>query len=134
METRLKLDPRVQVGEIGLDFLKAKEKDAQKRQCEIFQRQFELGMKHNRAISVHCVRASGEMLKIMKKCLKNSEQAAFDASIIMHSYGCPKEITQSLDKLYPNVYYSFSLSVANRLENIANVKRDRLLFETDAPY
>lgn len=52
----------------------------------------------------------------------------------MHSYNCPKEITQSLNKLYPNFFYSFSMNIANKLESLNNIEPDKLLLETDAPY
>lgn len=80
-----------------------------------------MALKYNRSVSIHCVRASGEMLKILKKELKNYKENNFDSAIIMHSYNCPVEITRSLDKLYPNFYYSFSLSVVNKIENLINI-------------
>ncbi|CAK57618.1 unnamed protein product (macronuclear) [Paramecium tetraurelia] len=129
MENILKSDERIQVGEIGLDFIKAKEKEDQKRQCEIFISQLQLAIKYNRSMSIHCVRASGEMLKIFKKQLKGQN---YNAAIIMHSYGCPKEITGSLDKLYPNFYYSLCLNM--KMEQLNHIDKNKLLFETDAPY
>ena len=89
----------------------------------------ELAIKYDRAVSVHCVRASGEMLKIMKKILKNT---TYKNSIIMHSYNCSKEITQSFDKLYPNFYYSFSTNL--KLESLEYINPDKLLFESDGPH
>lgn len=52
----------------------------------------------------------------------------------MHSYGGSKDIMKSLNKLYPNFYYSFSMNVVNRPDILDSVDLDKLLLETDAPH
>ena len=65
--------------------------------------QFDLAMKFNRTVTIHCVRAYGEMLKFFKKYHKsieeskknkaekeNKEQSYQGTPIIMHSYGGSK--------------------------------------------
>lgn len=91
-----------------------------------------LGAKYERTVSVHCVRAQGEMLKLLRRFLK--ENAGFKESIIMHSYGGSKEITESLNKSYANFYYSLSMSSLKRMEILDYIPAEKLLLETDSPY
>jgi len=96
----------------------------------VFDRQFQLAVKYYRPVSVHNVRAHGEMLKYFKKAAK---QEAKLPHIIMHSYGGSKEITQALLKLESlPIYFSLSLKRTEELCQIIPI--ERLLLETDSPY
>ena len=68
MEKRLIANPALQVGEIGLDKLKpdfAKQK-------QIFLTQLKLAQKYNRVASIHCVRAWGEMMPLLRPFKKDT--------------------------------------------------------------
>ena len=73
---------------------------------EIFNQQVLLACSYQRTMSVHCVRAHGDMLKYFKKLVIPKESGV--PNIVMHSYGGSKEITLSLLKLSPtlNIYFS----------------------------
>lgn len=84
----------------------------------------------NRPITIHCVRAHGEMLKILKKINKSFKGG--ESSLIMHSYGGSIEITKSLLKLSNlSIYFSLSLRRSTGLCQV--IPDDRLLCETDSP-
>ena len=56
------------VGEIGLDFRKdVLQQNAKEKQMKYFLEQLELSFLLNRPVTIHNVRAHGEMLKIFKK-------------------------------------------------------------------
>ena len=81
-------------------------------------------------MSIHCVRAQGEMLKIFKKLKVKDSQTP----IIMHSYNGSKEFTTSYNKLNASIYFSLSLSVFNKPDILEYIPMDKLLLETDSPY
>lgn len=83
-------------------------------------------------MSVHCVRAHGEMLKEFKKFF--AAHPTYAQSIIMHSWGGSADIMAAMDKMYGNFYYSLCMSVARAPERVAHINIDKLLFETDAPH
>jgi Tat protein secretion system quality control protein TatD with DNase activity len=82
-----------------------------------------MALRLNRTVTVHCVRAYGDILKHFKQYNKMIESQVKNEAkeegvgykykgtpIIMHSYGGSKEITKSLLKLTNlNVYFSLSL-------------------------
>lgn len=123
-------NPEVQVGEIGLDFVGEHTPETKKFQTEVFEKQLDMAISKfclqelNRVCSVHCVRAHGEMLKLLKKKFggkagpKSTQIGQEDHSVakndhaiptlIMHSFGGSKEIAESLAKLSgAQIYFSF---------------------------
>ena len=112
--------PHVQVGEVGLDF--SREDFSKQKQMQVFETQLDMALskliikpEYDRICSVHCVRAHGEMLKIIKRKAKEMKAKVEQADaggrrrIIMHSFGGSKEIAQSLTKIDNiDVFLSYS--------------------------
>jgi TatD DNase family protein len=70
LSEKLALQPWYQVGEIGIDRIKAKyepERYPLERQVDIFTRQMEIAASHGRFVAVHCVRAWDLVLPILEK-------------------------------------------------------------------
>ena len=113
------------VGEIGLDH--AVEADPVKQE-EAFRAQLQLAKKLKRPVSIHCVRAWGRLLAVLKE-----EQPP---SFMLHAYGGPPEMVNSLARL--GAYFSFSGGMMNpRREKmrkaLLTAPPKRLLFETEFP-
>jgi TatD DNase family protein len=132
----LKKYPNAFVGECGLDWI-ADKQTSRKDQKDFFTRQLTLARDFQRPVSVHCVRAHGDMLKIMKKNYKSPEKdTGYIQKIIMHSWGGSKEIAQSLLKLEgAEIYLSFQTnSTEKNFEIMKNMRDDRIIVETDSPH
>lgn len=67
-----------------------------------------LAISLNRPVSVHCVHAHGDMIKILKKFDKEAKGIDPPLNLIMHSYGGTGEFTKSYLKLQ-NIMVYFSL-------------------------
>ncbi|MCX5785001.1 MAG: TatD family hydrolase [Elusimicrobia bacterium] len=125
------------VGEIGLDAAKRVEEDEEVEEAEepnitlqegVFAAQLRLAKMLQRPACVHCVKAWGRMMKI----IRTERPGAF----MFHSYGGPAEMVEEFAAL--GAYFSFSASIMNpRREKLREALRavppERLLFETDAP-
>jgi TatD DNase family protein len=113
------------VGEIGLD----RAVDAEPaEQEEAFRAQLRLAKKLKRPVSIHCVKAWGRLLEIIKE-----EQPPV---FMIHSYGGPPEMVNELARL--GAYFSFSGDMLNpRREkmrrSLLTAPPKRLLFETESP-
>ena len=113
------------VGEIGLD--KAVDADFG-RQEEAFKAQLRLAIKLERPVSIHCVRAWGRMLDI----LKEERPPAF----LFHAYGGPPELMKELADL--GAWFSFGTGLLDPVrkklrEALRAAPPWKLLFETEAP-
>ncbi len=118
-------ETRSGVGECGLDALKG---PPTAEQDGAFRRQLELAVLLDRPVSIHCVRAWGPLLEI----LRGSRPVRF----LVHSYSGPAAVTRELASL--GGYFSFGhvISDEKRVKAraaLAEVPRDRLLFESEAP-
>ncbi|KAJ8771335.1 hypothetical protein K2173_026512 [Erythroxylum novogranatense] len=122
--------PSAAVGEIGLDKGSHGKTIDFTEQVEVFQKQLELAKELNRPASVHCVRAFGYLLEIMKNT------GPFPAGVILHSYLGSPDMVPEFTKL--GAYFSFSGFLMSIKEQKAKqmlkaVSLDRILLETDAP-
>jgi TatD DNase family protein len=113
------------VGEIGIDGTVGKDNG---RQEEIFRAQLRLAKKLERPISIHCVKAWGRLLSI----LKEEKPSVF----MLHAYGGPSEMVEELAGL--GAYFSFDGGIRNSGREkmrraLVVVPPKRLLFETGAP-
>ena len=115
MEKILAENVEVQVGEIGLDKLKP---DFM-RQKQVFLTQLKLAQKYNRIASIHCVRAWGEMMPILRPFKK-------DTRMLFHSFSGDKIV---VGFLADSASY---FSVHNGIK-IPLIPTDKLLIESDAP-
>jgi len=124
---RLDLEP-CGVGEIGLDrWMEGLDFEDQK---SVFIEQLSLAAERNLPVSIHCLKAWGPLLDILR-----SRQLPA-RGFLLHSYGGSREMVPDFAKL--GAYFSFSgyfLSEKNiaKREIFRDVPADRLLAETDAP-
>ncbi|CAG8478002.1 8967_t:CDS:2 [Ambispora gerdemannii] len=158
LESLLKVHTSALVGEIGLDkSARLKHPQTQKltvyqsniqHQLALFEAQFDIAAKYQRAISVHCVQTTGN----------NNSQPLLPPRICLHSYGGSADTIKSLTKkpskrqlkkkntIADNnpisrsideceVYVSFSSVINERYERLGELIRavpdDRLLIESD---
>lgn len=122
--------PSAAVGEIGLDKGSHGKQIDFNDQVEVFKQQLELAKELKRPASVHCVRAFGDLLDVMKKA------GPFPEGVILHSYLGSAEMVPEFAKL--GGYFSFSGFLMSMKSQKAKkllkaVSSDRILLETDAP-
>ncbi|KAJ2659780.1 Cut9-interacting protein scn1 [Coemansia sp. RSA 1200] len=128
------------LGECGLDKV-AKNPNTHKMysldpQIKVFREHLRIAYDLKVAISVHCVRAFGNLVDILKE---EEANGTLPPRIMLHSYsGSPDMLRQILLKgrLGSHIYVSFSWFVNGRNEQksrecIAAVPEDRLLVESD---
>lgn len=61
----------ITVGEIGLDYRTlVLQKNSKELQMEYFKIQLQIAIKFDRPVTIHCIRAHGEMYKILKEMNK----------------------------------------------------------------
>ena len=114
------------VGEIGLDYYS--HPHTREYQKDFFKAQLEMAREFDLPIDVHCRKADGDMLEILKASKNRG---------IIHSFSGSVEMMRLYLKL--GYYISFGASVlfkgAKRpLQVVEAMPIDRLLIETDAPY
>jgi TatD DNase family protein len=119
---------RCGVGEIGLD--RWTQDSNPQQQEEVFLWQWRLAAERNLPVSVHCLRAWGRLLEL----LRNERRP--ECGFLLHSYGGSREMIGPLAHL--GAYFSISGYFAHdrktrQQEVFRHVPLDRLLIETDAP-
>ncbi len=119
---------RVFIGECGLD--RWMPKPDIKEQEKVFISQLALATKYNLPISIHCLKAWGLLLDI----LKTHERP--HRGFLLHSYGGSPELVPELTAL--GAYFSFSGYFLRKKKNkihdaFRRIPPDRVLVETDAP-
>ncbi len=120
--------PVAAIGEIGLDrWIKDPDIEAQ-REC--FIAQLELARRHNRPVTIHCLKAWGLLEEILR------DLPLLPCGFLLHSYGGPSEMIPRWVQL--GAYFSISPYFghhrkAAQLETFRSVPIERLLIETDAP-
>ncbi|GBG59145.1 hypothetical protein CBR_g32162 [Chara braunii] len=129
LESMLRETPSAAVGEIGLDKRPICDVDFD-TQVEVMKAQLQLAKEIGRPVSVHCVRAYGDLLRIVK------EMGEFQAGLILHSYMGSAEMVGPFSSL--GAYFSFSgfiggLQAKKAEKMLQRVPLDRLLLETDCP-
>ncbi|OVE76323.1 hypothetical protein BVX97_01440 [bacterium E08(2017)] len=105
------------VGEIGLDHAVSVRNDDEQEQ--VFREQLDLAVKLKRPISIHCVKAWGAMLKILR------EYYPLEFGFMIHAYSGSEETLREIMELDGYVSFADAHQVA------ASVASDRLLVETD---
>ncbi|KAK0600218.1 hypothetical protein LWI29_012799 [Acer saccharum] len=122
--------PSAAIGEIGLDKGSRGREIDFTDQVEVFRQQLELAKELKRPASIHCVRAFGDMLEIMKSV------GPFPAGVILHSYLGSAEMVPEFSKL--GAYFSFSgflmsMKAQKAKKMLKRISMERILLETDAP-
>ncbi|MDX1951836.1 MAG: TatD family hydrolase [Verrucomicrobiota bacterium] len=116
------------VGEIGLDqWIQDSPFDLQK---EAFEFQLRFAVARNYPITIHCLKAWGSLLKILR------QEISSDTKFLLHSFAGSREILAELSDL--GAYFSISGYFAHERKRAAAdlfkfVPIDKLLIETDAP-
>lgn len=116
------------VGEMGLDHSVELRNDAE--QETVFLTQLQIAADLRRPVSIHCRRAWGRMLELLRNA------AALPPALVFHSYSGARDLIPSLAEL--GGYFSFSGSITranNRRghDAVRAVPAERILIETDAP-
>ena len=141
-EARLLADAHAAVGEIGLDrwILEQARPDDPRladttiapldEQLDAFRWQFAWAAKHERAASVHCLRAWGLLVETLEQLPRPAR------GFLLHAYGGSAELVPRLVQL--GAYFSFSPAFLDRRKTrqrdaFQAIPADRLLVETDAP-
>jgi len=127
LEQLLKTDSNYMVGEIGID----KNHLDMDRQIDIFTRQFDVAIKMQRNVFVHCVGAWDKMLHILKQYKKSDLPI-----IIFHGFMGDENVVKHLIKNYGDkIYFSFgknALYGENR--RITQIDYNKILVESDGKF
>lgn len=123
----LKYPETAGVGEIGLDRTKGKETIEQ--QISVFSRQLEMAAAYRLPVAVHCVRAFGLYMNILKDIYMSS-----GLPFLTHSFSGSIEVMEQLAGM--GGYFSFGpellLEERKKLRKVfIETPLDRVLFETD---
>lgn len=122
--------PSAAVGEIGLDKgSKGREIDFND-QIDVFRQQLELAKELKKPASVHCVRAFGDLLHIVK------DIGPFPDGLLLHSYLGSAEMVPEFVK--SGAYFSLSgyimpMKVQKAKKMLKTIPLERILLESDAP-
>ncbi|KAF5201123.1 3'-5' ssDNA/RNA exonuclease TatD [Thalictrum thalictroides] len=122
--------PSATIGEIGLDKGSRGKQIDFIDQAQVFRQQLELAKELQKPVSIHCVRAFGDLLEIMQRI------GPFPGGAILHSYLGSAEMVPALAKL--GAYFSFSGYLMSMKPNKAKkmlktVPTERILLESDSP-
>lgn len=142
LEARLLADPAATIGEIGLDrwLLDARPDDPRlagvvrapiESQTTVFLAQLAIAARHQRAASIHCLRAHAQMLELLRRHPRPAP------GFLLHAYSGPAELVPAFAEL--GAYFSFNTAFLDEARHAATraafhrVPPERLLIETDAP-
>lgn len=134
--------PGSAVGEIGIDrwiLDRARPDDPRlaglrraplAEQTEVFLWQLELAARRNLPVTIHCLDAWGELLRILRHAARPAR------GFLLHAYGGSAELARDFAAL--GAYFSFNTAFvdarhAARRTVFAALPADRILAETDAP-
>jgi len=126
---RLLLENRgAMIGEIGLDrWIAGYDLEDQ---INVFERQLEIAAELNRPVSIHCLRAWGQLVRSLKRFPE------LGGRLLVHSFGGSYEVARellSLDARFSLSAYFFLEKKRDQLEVFKRLPLDRLLLETDSP-
>lgn len=126
LRSLLKSHPEAGIGECGLDF-GGKYKPYFQFQLETFETQLQTAAEFKRPLSIHCVRAWGRMLELLRK------YSPLPRSFIIHSFYGAEEISEQIIKMGGFISVS-DLSLRNPQRTysvIRSIPSDRILIESD---
>lgn len=120
----------IAIGEIGLDYYWENSPEVKEKQKTMFNEQIELANELNLPISIHCRNAIQDCFDILKAHKVNKTG-------IMHCYSGSKEMAIEFEKLGYKIAFggvlTFKYSKDSK-ETLLNIKKESIVFETDAPY
>lgn len=126
----LQRHPRVWVGEIGLDFIRAADSAARQRQLDVFRRQLGLAKEFERRVIVHNVKAAAAVAEAVKA-------AGFACGGIVHAFSGSLEEAQMLIRV------GFKIGIGSLLLNptakkvrqaVQQLDLHDIVLETDSPF
>ncbi len=120
----------IAIGEIGLDYYWEKAPEIKEKQKIMFKEQIELANELNLPISIHCRDAIQDCFNILK-------EHKVKKTGIMHCYSGSKEMAKEYEKLGYKIAFGGVLTFKNSKdtkETLLNIKKESIVFETDAPY
>ena len=122
MRTRLVANPRLMVGEIGLD----KHHPDMATQLTIFTTQMQMAAEFGRVAHIHCVGTWNRVLAVLSEFMP--------PAIVLHDFSASSEIMHALAKY--NAYFSFGRAICNPLRRRARnalraAPENRILSESD---
>ena len=118
------------VGEIGLDYLRATHPSERQRQQEVFSVQLRLAQQHQRPIMMHNLRASADIVRLIR-------HTGFQQGGFAHAF------SGSLEEAHGFIRYGFKIGIGVLLLNphAKKVRRaatelplEHLVLETDSPF
>lgn len=118
----------VAIGETGLDFYKADNREQQKK---AFAAQLAIARKLQLPVIIHCREAAKEMAELLQ------EASGGEIRGVMHCWGGTPEETQLFLDLGLNISFSGTVTFKKAVqikESCMMVPNDRLLIETDCPF
>ncbi len=144
MEELLMEHPNMPVGEIGLDgfHFDSVTKDLttpMERQIQALELQLELATRHQRPVSLHCVRAIGPLMNTISKVQKSSH-GKLPPALYFHAFGgkaaTVSQLVKTLEKQKATSLFFGFAPVINfdshkTVQVIQEVGLDRLVLETD---
>lgn len=122
----LKNNPAIAIGECGLDFYRGKDNEAM--QCQLFEEQLTLAVKHDLPVIIHARKAVEQVINI----LRNHPQARG----VLHSFsGSSEQAFRLIDMGYYTGFGGPLTWVKSiRLKKVfKSIPLDAILLETDAP-
>jgi TatD DNase family protein len=123
----LESTPSKIMGEIGLDFSKLANVD-KSTQLSVFTEQLRFAYDHNLTVSVHCVKAFDECLKLLKlypvNCIMHGFSGSFEQACMFTRQGCKIGINSLIMRSNTPKY--------QRLVQLLPI--DYIVIETDAPF
>ncbi len=139
MQSRFLLFPKVFIGEIGLDksfIARETNKNEIIKQIILFIYQFNMAIRYQKPVVLHCVQAHGIMYDIIRLFIDHYNN--LPPNIYFHSFGGPIDCAKSYYKLKTfgnRFYFGFSAVINNRSPKtksvIASIPDDKLLLESD---
>ncbi len=128
LETLLRENDSVQIGEIGLDYSRNVDKYIQ---LDIFSKQLQLSNDLNRIVTIHSVQAWGDMLRII------NDVSLPERGVVFHGFRGSAEVVTEL--LNYNSYFSFGESQLTKcgkkqMKAIEAVSFSRFLIESDGTW
>lgn len=136
MMRRLALTDKVLgIGECGFDFFRG-DRTNEKSQREVFISHIDLAYELQKPLVIHCREAYGETYEV----LFNNRSKLLGAAGVMHFYSGTKEAAGKFLDL--GFYFTFGGAItlpkkpdgADFAELLRYLPKDRIMFETDAPY
>ncbi|WP_104760596.1 TatD family hydrolase [Helicobacter cetorum] len=119
------------IGECGLDYYRLpelNEREAYKnKQKEIFIKQIEFAIKHDKPLIIHIREASFDSLEILKSYPK--------ARGVLHCFNADSMLLELSERFYYGIGGVSTFKNAKKLvEILPSIPKERLVLETDAPY